>query len=462
MQPIIFEALSSAKICHLDRSQTALSFGAAESGVPGERSVLAGVQRPAVCPPRHTAGNLAQFPQLSPSAQDPGRTRTWYPLVIASVLKSAAFVNLAVLERMVHPTQPDLSDIRNFLLLQYPLALGTAIHATPLIAAIHAAIPDARVSAAASGFALEVLRNNPGLETLISTPSPLSELLPAANAIRRAKPFGRERHAVLLTTGNERSRVILAALLSGSPTRVGFTLVPELAADYLRFDPRLSQIANNLRILEVLGHGPALIDQLQSNPALIEPRVFPSPEDVATAHQLLREQGIDESQPIAVFITQTSPTQRKSWREDRFRAVAETLHRTHHMQIVFAGTAAESPAIEALRSGLSFPTASVAGLTRLLELAALLGLADIALTLDTGPMHLARAMRLPMVIIAPAWSPAVEWLPLNNPRARILKNADLPSAPADYIIDEVTVPEVEHHLNELLQLYPPRTFAGRA
>ena len=362
---------------------------------------------------------------------------------------------------MVHRTQPELADIRNFLLLQYPLALGTAIHATPLIAAIHAAIPDARVSAAASGFALEVLRNNPGLESLIPTPSPLREFIPAANAIRRAKVFGREPYAVLLTTGNERSRIILAAVLSGSPTRVGFTLVPELAAAHLRFDPRLSQIANNLRTLEALGHGPALLEHLQGNPSLLEPQVFPSADDIATAHLLLREQGIDETTPIAVFITQTSPTQRKSWREERFRAVAETLHRDYGMQIVFAGTSAESPAIEALRAGLSFPTANVAGQTSLLELSAILGLADVALTLDTGPMHLARAMRLPMVIIAPAWSPAVEWLPLSNPLARILKNADLPEAPPDYIIDEVTVPEVEQNLRDLLTLYPPRTFTGR-
>ena len=371
-------------------------------------------------------------------------------------------MNLGIFERMVHPRQPDLADITNFLLLQYPQALGTAIHATPLITAIHAAIPGARVSAAASGFALDILRNNPGLERVVATPSPLRELLPAANAIRRANVFGRERFAVLLTTGNERSRVILSALLAGAPTRAGFTLVPELAAAHLTFDPRLSQVANNLRILELLGHGPALLDQLQSNPSLIEPQVFPSTDDTATAHQLLHEQGIDESKPIAVFITQTSPTQRKSWREDRFRAVAETLHRTHNMQIVFAGTASEAAAIESLRSGLSFHTASVAGLTQLLELSALLGLADIALTLDTGPMHLARAMRLPMVIIAPAWSPAVEWLPLNNPRARILKNLDLPTAPTDYVIDEVTVPEVEQNFNELLTLYPPRTFTWRA
>jgi ADP-heptose:LPS heptosyltransferase len=366
------------------------------------------------------------------------------------------------LERALRPAQPELSTIRNFLLLQYPLALGTAIHATPLIDALHAAVPGARIAAAASGFALEVLRGNPGLERLVPTPSPLHELLPAVRALRTAHFFDREPYAVLLTTGNERSRIMLAALLGTSPTRVGFTLMPELAAASLHFDPRISQIANNLRIVEALGHGPALLDQLQRNSDIAEPRVFLAAEDIAAAHTLLRECGIDEQHPFAVFITQTSTTQRKSWPPERFRAVAETLRREYAMQILFAGTASEASAIETLRERLSFPTASVAGRTGILELSALLSLADIALTLDTGPMHLARAVRVPMVVIAPAWSPEVEWLPLGNPRARILKNADLPSAPADYVIDEVTVEEVEQHLRELLHLYPARTFHGRA
>jgi ADP-heptose:LPS heptosyltransferase len=203
-----------------------------------------------------------------------------------TVLKSVAFVNLAELERIVHPRQPELSTIRNFLLLQYQTSLSAAIQATPLISALHAAIPDARVSAAASGIALDVLRGNPGLEQLVATPNPLHELLPAANAIRKAKIFGRERHAVLLTTGNEPSRVILAAVLSGSPTRVGFTLVPELASEYLHYDSRISEIANNLRIIEALGHGPALLEQLQANPALLEPSVhLPLTQSLGERHQ---------------------------------------------------------------------------------------------------------------------------------------------------------------------------------
>jgi len=130
------------------------------------------------------------------------------------------------------------------------------------------------------------------------------------------------------------------------------------------------------------------------------------------------------------------------------------------MQILFAGAPSESPAIDALRAPLSFATANIAGRASLLELAAIMARADIAITLDTGPLHLARAMHLPAIIIAPAWSPAVEWLPINNPRARILKNLTLDEATEDYIIDEVTVPEVEQAAHDLLAAYPPKSNAS--
>jgi ADP-heptose:LPS heptosyltransferase len=377
------------------------------------------------------------------------------------MVKSASISALAVLERAFTRKQSALSGLRNFMLLQYPLALGTAIHATPLLAALRAVLPDAHIAAAANGFALEILRGNPNLDRLVETPSPLTDVRGAVRALRTSKFFPGKPFATLQTTGNERSRVAIAALRSGMHTRVGFTVAPQLSAAPLTYDPRISQIANNLRIIEALGHGKTLLQRLQSHPNLLEPRVYPSQQDVATARALLREQYIDEARPIAVFITQTSPTQRKSWREDRFRIVAEWLDRDFGMQVVFVGSAAESAAIERLQKSLSFHTATSPGKTSLLELAALLSVVDVALTLDTGPMHLARAVRLPMVIIAPAWSPEIEWLPLGNPRARILKKADLAEAPKDYIIDEVTVDDVKEALRDLLAAFPPRRFTWR-
>jgi len=381
--------------------------------------------------------------------------RLRYSWHIASAVQFAAAA-VRRLEQVVSRRPLPLREYRNFLLLQHPLPLGNAIHATPLIRALHAAIPGARVEAVASGFALEILRGNPGLERVIETPSPLKDFRGAVRAMRQAKPFSGEPYVALQTLGNERTLVTAAAMLSGGSVRVGHSVLPELVSAALSQDHRVSLIANNLRIVEVLGHGHELLQALEQDPSLIEPQVFPGEDDVARARALLVEQGIALDRPMALFVTQTSPTQRKSWRAERFQAVAEWLHAKHGMQLVFVGARSEAAAIEGIRAGLSFPSASLAGRTSLLELSAAMGFSDVALTLDTGPMHLLRAMQVPMAIIAPAWSPPVEWLPLGNPRVRIFKNADMDHAPDDYVIDEVQVEEVEAALDELLHLYPVR------
>ena len=57
-------------------------------------------------------------------------------------------------------------------------------------------------------------------------------------------------------------------------------------------------------------------------------------------------------------------------------------------------------------------------------------------------------------LIAPAWSPLIEWLPIGNPRYRILKNADMTACPPDYVIDEVSVEEATAALDNLVADYP--------
>jgi ADP-heptose:LPS heptosyltransferase len=126
----------------------------------------------------------------------------------------------------------------------------------------------------------------------------------------------------------------------------------------------------------------------------------------------------------------------------------------HGAKIVFVGTAVESEAIDALRAGLGESTISVSGKTSLLQLCALLSQCRVGLTLDTGILHLGRTVGLPMAIIAPAWSPPIEWLPVGDPRYRILKNAEMAEATPEYVIDEVSVDEVTRALDDLVAHYP--------
>ena len=345
--------------------------------------------------------------------------------------------------------QIPLAQITNFLLLQHSTALGAVVHATPMVSALKQSVPGCRIAVAASGMAIEIFRANPGVEAVLKTPSPLKDLWGAAAALRRSHPFPGEPSATVTSVANERTRIALSAMLAGARNRVGFTVVPKLYRAPLQFDRRASVIANNLRLVNALGHAPVA--------GAFEPQVFFGDSDLDFARQTVAKAGVEPGQPIAVFVTQTSVTQWKSWRPERFHAAAEFLNKGYGAHIVFVGTAVEAPAVDAIRNGLSFATTSVAGRTSLTELTALLSLCDVGLTLDTGTMHLGRAVGLPMVIVAPAWSPPVEWLPIGDPRFRILKNLDMAAVTPGYVIDEVSVDEVTEALADLLQLSSGRT-----
>ena len=361
-------------------------------------------------------------------------------------LKSAAFAGITAIESRTNRNtigRKQLNQVENFIVFQHASALGTAIHATPLFAALKHAAPKAQIAVVASGFSLDALRSNPNIDTLIATPSPLKDLKSSVQSLRHQFPFRKKSFVTLTPMGNERTLIAFQALFGGASERVGFTVEPTLFRIPMTFDSSKSQIANNLRLVEALGH----------TAKHFEPKIFFSDQDAAFARGLMSSAGIEEGQPVVVFVTQTSVTQRKSWRPERFREAAIFLKERYGAHILFVGTAGEAAAIDELRGSFPFPTASAAGKTNLAQLTALMSLCTVGLTLDTGPLHIGRAAGLPMVIIAPAWSPPIEWLPVDNDRYHILKNADMPSAPPNYIIDEVSVAEVTSALDDLFSRF---------
>ena len=364
---------------------------------------------------------------------------------MAGVLKHSALTALALAARALVGRGAELRELKQFVLLQYAPALGSVVHATPVVAALRALVPDANIIVCASGFASEIYRGNPAVNRLVETPNPTERLLPAVRVIRQVLPRG--RFATLTTAGSDRSAVGLAATLAGAQNLVGLALAPELYRKAFRFDDRRSQIENNLDCVRALGH----------EPGHFEPQVFFSVDDLEYARALLGRLG-KPRRPVAVLVTQTSVTQRKSWRAERFVAIARMLGERHGMNLVLVGAGSERENVAELvrqigEGGQAGGVQSVAGETNLPQLAALLSLCRVGLTLDTGTMHIGRAVGLPMVIVAPAWSPPLEWLPVGDRRFVILKNGDMTPAemPADYIIDEVSVDEVAAALDGLLR-----------
>jgi ADP-heptose:LPS heptosyltransferase len=336
------------------------------------------------------------------------------------------------------------TDVRQALILEYRLPLGCLVHMTPVFEAIKRTRPDVEITVATRGPGLQVLRHSPYIDHLIETPDPTTHLIAAARTLRSELSSRSIRPDCVLTgASDQRTKIALLALLGSSGWRGGYTLKPALYQQPLQYDQSRSLIANNLKLATLVGGS----DQPT------EPRILFSQGDAKVAANLL-ETANPQGHPIVAVVTQNSGGQSTGWHTDGFvRVIRNVAERG--FAIVYVGTAAESAAIEAIREAAGGIGVSVAGKTTIDELAALLAQADFAVTLDTGTMHVARSVRLPMVILGPSWQKPIEWLPLDLENVRILRGEDRMGVPEGYRLDEISAESVIAALGELVELYPP-------
>jgi 3-deoxy-D-manno-octulosonic-acid transferase/heptosyltransferase-1 len=118
---------------------------------------------------------------------------------------------------------------------------------------------------------------------------------------------------------------------------------------------------------------------------------------------LLAEKKVD-TQAGFVAVSPVAYWETKLWDEAKFAAVCDGIVKELGLPVVFTGESPEGP-IERIRSLMEAPSASVAGVTSLRELAALYKQASVLLTTDSGPMHLAAAVGTPVVALFGPTSP---------------------------------------------------------
>jgi ADP-heptose:LPS heptosyltransferase len=164
---------------------------------------------------------------------------------------------------------------------------------------------------------------------------------------------------------------------------------------------------------------------LGKSPGQTEPSVFYSKRDFRFVEELFSKQGINPGGLLVALQTQSSGGQPSQWYDGRFANVSDNLYEELGAQVLFVGTKSERSGIEGIRGRMRHPSYSAAGMTEITHLAAILCVCDLLITVDTGTMHLGRAVQLPMVIIAPAWQPAHEWLPIGMERYLVLRRSQM-------------------------------------
>jgi lipopolysaccharide heptosyltransferase II len=118
------------------------------------------------------------------------------------------------------------------------------------------------------------------------------------------------------------------------------------------------------------------------------------------AHDIVADRlafmGIDARAPW-ILIHPGATAESRRYPAERFAAVADALSARLRCPIVFAGSAAEAPLVEGIRTAMRAPSYTLAGVLSLGECAAAVAQAHLLIANNSGPVHLAAAVGTPVV-----------------------------------------------------------------
>ncbi|MDE2179313.1 MAG: putative lipopolysaccharide heptosyltransferase III [candidate division NC10 bacterium] len=290
--------------------------------------------------------------------------------------------------------------------------LGDVLLSTPVLAALRAAFPKARLS----------MLVNPGTEAMVTENPHLDEVLIAERdrsprrQLRFAAALRRRRFDLVLDlTDGDRSAIL--SRLTGAAIRVGFNREGRWRGRlYTHVVPVQEQpipmIRQHLMALEVLG-----IPVAPSLPVL---RVRKS--DEAAAGTALAAIAIAPGERF-VAVHPGARWWFKSWPAERFADLVEFIQGKLGLKVVLLGGDQEQGIAQAILEQVETGCRSLVGRLGLLELAALLRQATLFVGNDNGPMHIAAAMGTPVVGLFGPADPRV-WGPAGQGHATIYKGID--------------------------------------
>lgn len=337
-------------------------------------------------------------------------------------VKRILFQSLSAVMQVRRSQSQTLLSLNKILVVQLQ-NLGDSMIFTPTLRALREAFPQARIDMLVHPISYEVFHHCPYVDRFWQLPSRrLYHLLRCLPQIRRE-----HYDAVILDINHKAFLYNLIAFLTGAQKRIGFDWEGRGAWCTVRLPCPTdgSFVAANLALVE------AISPQKRSRQYGLEFWVTES--DCLWVAQTLRQFGVlDED--LLICVHPGSNWLSKRWFPDRFARVIEVLINNYHAKVVLTGTPSEVSLVEGIIREVRIPTSTATMLTSLVgkmtlgQLAALIQRANLLVTVDSGPQHLATALGTPMVLLMSAQDYRQRWAPPEDPKVLVLRH-DPPCSP---------------------------------
>jgi heptosyltransferase-1 len=287
-------------------------------------------------------------------------------------------------------------------------AIGDVIHTLPALNAIRQHYPDAHITWLVEEAASDIVKNHCALDRIIISKrkywierlkhfnlDSVSEIYRFIKELRDTSYDLIIDFQALLKSG------ILIGLARGR-RKLGFGKGMEhMEHSYLFLNERIPAVSMDNHALM---RGMMLLNAIGIQTEKIDYHLPIGADERESAGIILSKHGVKQEN-LLIAINPVAKWETKLWTVDLFANLADRLIDQYNAEIIFTGSLEDFDMIQDIIAKMNGMGVNLAGLSTLKVLAALYEKADVVISTDTGPMHVAAAVETPVVALFGPTSP---------------------------------------------------------
>lgn len=321
------------------------------------------------------------------------------------------------------PLRPQNFHPKRILVIRLDL-IGDLVLSLTVVRVLKRTYPQAEIDLLAIPASAQVAMHDPDLAEIITydpniwrRPKALVQFRNWRDALSLRRRLRARHYDLAISVFGEWAAIL--AVLSGAKRRVGFgrESYPGFMTDSVpgrHWDPHdhKHEVDYCLELARAAGAPTSSNDRV--------PHLHVDPQARQEVEQLLCQEGVQPDKPLIACHVSSNNGQSKRWPIPYWATLIDRLICEDGAQVVLTGAPGDLPLIDMVILRMHERPINLAGKTSLAQLAALLQRADLLISGDSGPMHIAGAVGTPLIAIHGPTDPALSG-PVS-PSATVLRS----------------------------------------
>ena len=307
------------------------------------------------------------------------------------------------------PLSPETFHPKRILVLRMDL-IGDLVLSLPVVRLLKRTYPDAEIDLLAIPSSSKVVMSDPDLAEVIAYDPNIWRRPKALLKMQSWREVWALRGRLLARHYDLAVSVFgpwaaILAVLSGAQRRVGFGresypgfMTDSVPGAHWQSGDHLHEVDYCLKLSKAAGAAITLDDRI--------PCLYVDRQACEEVDEILHQEGIRLDRPIIACHVSSNNGQSKRWPIPYWAKLINRLISNENMTVVLTGASNDLPFIEIILRRTHEQPVNLAGKTSLTQLAALLQRANLLITGDSGPMHIAAAVGTPLIAIHGPTDPA--------------------------------------------------------